>query len=267
MANVALTSNVYYDTDALAFISAASITSATQVMAINDLVIDLKSFGLWNKIVAVYPMIGGTATSHKFNLKDPRDLDAAYRLVFTSGWTHSATGALPNGTTGYADTKVNASTQLDIANNHMAYYSRTNSTTIGPFEMGCTSGSNLNLLCCGRSSDNLTIYNNGGSSYSTSTVTPYTGLFLGTRVGTGNTNITMYRNGNNLANGSAVNSGNVAGVNLNIYLGAQNSSGIAANFSNKECAFSSIGSGLTASDSTSLYTTIQKYNGYLNRQV
>ena len=30
----------------------------------------------------LYPMIGGTANAHKFNWKDPRDLDVAYRLVY-----------------------------------------------------------------------------------------------------------------------------------------------------------------------------------------
>ena len=54
---------------------------------------------------ALYPFVGGTATSHKFNLKDPRDLDAAFRLQFNGGWTHNSNGVTPNGTNGYADNK------------------------------------------------------------------------------------------------------------------------------------------------------------------
>ena len=30
---------------------------------------------------AIYPFVGGTATTHKFNLKDPADINAAFRLV------------------------------------------------------------------------------------------------------------------------------------------------------------------------------------------
>jgi hypothetical protein len=37
-------------------------------------------FGIWRKTHAIYPLLGGTASAHKFNLKDPRDLNAAYRL-------------------------------------------------------------------------------------------------------------------------------------------------------------------------------------------
>ena len=67
------------DTDAQAFITATGITDNTQKNSINQLVLDLKSYGVWSKIKAIYPFVGGTATTHKFNLKDPRDLDAAYR--------------------------------------------------------------------------------------------------------------------------------------------------------------------------------------------
>jgi hypothetical protein len=109
------------DADATAFIVAAGITNLTQASAINTLVTDLKSAGVWTKMKALYPFVGGTASQHKFNLKDPRDLDAAYRLVFSGDWTHSSTGAKPNGTTGYADTFV--------ANNLMAQ----NSVSIGVY--------------------------------------------------------------------------------------------------------------------------------------
>jgi hypothetical protein len=50
------------------------------------------------------PVCWGTASQHKWNLKDPRDLDAAYRLQFNGGMTHSANGILFNGTNGWADT-------------------------------------------------------------------------------------------------------------------------------------------------------------------
>jgi hypothetical protein len=93
-----------YDSDAQAFFTAAGITDTTQKNAVNQLVLDLKSYSLWNKMNAIYPFVGGTATTHKYNLKDPRDLNAAYRLSFAGGWTHSSNGVTPNGVNGYADT-------------------------------------------------------------------------------------------------------------------------------------------------------------------
>jgi hypothetical protein len=92
------------DADALAFLAAAGITDVTITSAICTLVTTMKADGTWAKCNAIYPMVGGTATTHKFNLKNPLDTNAAFRLTFTGGWTHSANGALPNGTNAYADT-------------------------------------------------------------------------------------------------------------------------------------------------------------------
>ena len=96
------------DTDAQAFITAASITDGTQQSAVNQLVLDLKSANVWTKIKAAYPMVGGTATSCKWNLKNPVDSNAAFRLVFNGGGTFSANGYLPNGTNAFAIPNINA---------------------------------------------------------------------------------------------------------------------------------------------------------------
>jgi hypothetical protein len=97
-----------FDPDAQAFITAAAITDPTQQTAIDNLVIGLKTDGLWTNMNVIYPLVGGTASSHKYNLKDPRDLDVAYRLAFFGGWTHDSNGITPNGTNAYADTFYNS---------------------------------------------------------------------------------------------------------------------------------------------------------------
>lgn len=99
-----------FDPDAQAFITAANITDSIQQNAINQFVIDLKIDNLWDKMKAIYPFVGGTAFSHKWNLKDPRNLNIAFRLIFNGGMTHSATGVLFNGTNGWADTSAITST-------------------------------------------------------------------------------------------------------------------------------------------------------------
>src|SRR5262245_27713895 len=94
---------VVFDSDAQAFITAAGITDDTQEAALHTLVIAAKANGWWTKCFAIYPMVGGSASSHKYNLKDPQDTNGAYRLDFQGGWSHTSSGADPNGTTGYAD--------------------------------------------------------------------------------------------------------------------------------------------------------------------
>ena len=93
-----------FDPDAGAFINVTGI-GGIQAVAINNLVNELKTAGLWNGLLAIYPMVGGTAYTHKFNLKNPQDTNAAYRLSFAGGWTHNSSGAKPDGVSGtYADT-------------------------------------------------------------------------------------------------------------------------------------------------------------------
>ena len=109
------------DPEAQAFITAASISDSTQQEAINMLVGDLKFFSIWDKMKAIYPMIGGNSTAHSYNLRNV----AQYQLSFVGGWTHSATGAQPNGVNAYADTGLNISTQYTnyLASHHLSIYS------------------------------------------------------------------------------------------------------------------------------------------------
>lgn len=106
--------NSYYsvwDNDAEAFISAANVSG--QGNSIRTLVAALKAAGIWSKLRAIYPFVGGTAASHKYNLKDPRDLDEAYRLNFYGGWTHYVSGPYGNGSNSYADTNLNPFLRLN----------------------------------------------------------------------------------------------------------------------------------------------------------
>jgi hypothetical protein len=98
------------DASATTFITAAGLTDETQKSAINTLVKDLKRFNLWSKIKAFYPFVGGSATSHKFNLIDPRDTNDAYRLTFSGGWTHDTMGIKGNNSNTVANTNLSLKT-------------------------------------------------------------------------------------------------------------------------------------------------------------
>jgi hypothetical protein len=112
------------DPDAQAFITAAGITDATQINAINTLVLDLKASGVWAKLQAFYPFVGGTATTHKYNLIDPRDLDAAFRIAFAGGVTHNSNGITGNAINGTANTFYVAAVNGSLNNSHLSIYQR-----------------------------------------------------------------------------------------------------------------------------------------------
>jgi hypothetical protein len=75
---------IVYDADALAFLNAAGIVDQNISYGINELVIGLKNNNLWNKMFAFYPFVGATENSCKFNLRNPQNTNAAYRLSFSS---------------------------------------------------------------------------------------------------------------------------------------------------------------------------------------
>lgn len=99
-----------YDTDAQAYFDVNTGLTTTQKDAVNTLVLDLKTYSLWTKIYAFYPLVGGTASAHKWNLIDPRDLDVAYRLTFFGTITHNSSGIQSDGTSGYANIHFNPTT-------------------------------------------------------------------------------------------------------------------------------------------------------------
>ena len=252
-----------FDPDAQAFITAANITNTTEQNAINTLVVSLKGYGIWSKMKAIYPFVGGTASTHKWNLKDPRDLDVAFRLVFNGGWTHSATGALPNGTNGFADTYVNILNNLNQNNSHVSVYSRTNNNALTSLIGAYTGGSGFtnSIIITPRYStlgSYLNMFSNGGGNSTPATDT--LGLKLLNR-----TSSTFFNYFNPVK--YTLNLTSVTGANLNLYLAANNNNGTGVNYSNRETAFSSIGDGLTDTEAANLYTAVQNYQVALSRQV
>jgi len=248
------------DADATAFITAAGITNLTQASAINTLVNDLKTYGLWTKMKAIYPMVGGTATSHKFNLKDPRDLDAAFRLAFTvTGWTHTSTGAKPNGTSAYANTFLNESTTLLNNNSHISFYSRTDLDSTS-CDIGVTTG----LIESNIYSKIGSIFypriqaNNGGVNVG---IVSSQAFYLSNRVNS--SQVFGYRNTTKY-----ILSSNSSGrINSVFYLAANYKDGVAQHLSSREQAFASIGDGLTDTEATNFYNSVQKFQTTLGRQI
>lgn len=253
------------DADAQAFIDAAGITDATQQSAINTLVTDLKGYGIWSKMKAIWPFVGGTSSTHKWNLKDPRDLDAAFRLVFSGGWTHSSTGALPNGTNGYADTKLNPSSILTQNSTHLATYLRTDTNGLHMDIGASTNTTSSSILIYGRFSGN-SIADTGFYLTSRISVAVANSLGLYTIKRTANNNLKLFKNGSEIGNNTTTD--NTLLPNSTTYISAINDgTGALSQFSNRQVAFASIGDGLTDTEAANLYTAVQAYQTTLSRNV
>lgn len=249
-----------FDPDAEAFINVTGI-SGTNATAINNLVIALKNQNMWVDMVAIYPMIGGTATTHKYNLKNPQDTDAAFRLNFVGGWTHSSSGAKPDGVSGtYADTFFVPQTHFAGLNDaHVSYYSFTNNAAADDVELGATNATAAGetLLAMRFSDGNQYAFLNkigasGGASGNSS------GLLVAVRNGT---STIAYKNAVSVVNTSA---GTAAFTSRKIYLGAQNDGTTGYRNSSRGCSFASLGYGL---DGANLSVIINNYQTELGRNV
>ena len=256
-----------YDPDAQAFFTASGLTGATNLTAINTLVVALKGYGIWTKMKAIYPIIGGTAALHKWNLKDPQDTNAAFRLVFSGGWSHTSTGALPNGVNAFANTFLSPSTSLTNNNTHMSYYSRTN--TLGPNKglIGASVGGSFIPLFTiyGRSGSNVFFMDSYNYLTNRNQQTEPSGqsFLLSTRISS--TSFKSFRNASLVATSPNTNGDNVTGINFPISIGGLNLGGAVSQFSDFQCAFSSIGDGLTDTEAANFYTAVQAFNTTIGR--
>lgn len=251
------------DPDAQAFLTAAAITDATITTAINTLVLDLKSNNLWTKMKAVYPFVGGTATTHKWNLKDPQDIDAAFRLTFHGGITHTTNGIL-GAVNGYANTYLVPINILSLNSTHISYYSRTTQANSGNVEMGSNPVGNQggSLLIIKYSDGNSYFRVNSPASYIQYLNPDSKGFYMSNRTAVGVIN--GWKNNIKVANGS-FGSGTLS--NLSMLINAWNNQGSITDFSQKNCAFSSIGDGLNDTEAANFYTIVQNFQTTLNRQV
>jgi hypothetical protein len=251
------------DADAVAFLAAAGITDVTITSAICTLVTTMKADGTWSKCSAIYPMVGGTATTHKFNLKNPLDTNAAFRLSFVGGWSFSANGALPNGTNSYANTFYNTSANGLLNSHHISYYSRTN-VTAAQVEIGYSTNvpSPISSLITARFSGTTRFRINSGFVDVTGADTDSRAYYIANR--TASNVVNGWRNSTKIANGTTA-STNLS--NINYSLSAFNNINTQQFFSTKECAFASIGSGLTDAEALALYNSVQAMQTTLSRNV
>jgi len=252
-----------YTARTTAFATATGITDVTILGALNTFDLGLISNSLDTKMKALYPFVGGTASTHKFNFMDARDLDVAFRLQFYGGGTHSSTGYKPNGTNAYADTFIKPSVNYSsILNVHLSTYSRTQVRS--GVDIGVSTLNNFHLSA-DLNLSGIYGFSNISSSYAANfSSNPSTGLFIANRES--NVSNKIIRN-NTILNTSTTNVGTGGSLDsANVYLASLNI-GAGSLFSAREQAFTSLGLSLTNAEASTFYNLVQDMQVTLSRNV
>jgi hypothetical protein len=131
-----------YDASAQAYFTANSayITSTADKNAINTFYLGCKSDGFYTKIKGMWLLNWGAAAGCKWNLVNPLDLDAAYRIVWNGGWVFSSSGATPNGVNAWANTFLVSQGTLGLNSTSFGVYSRTDVDRLAPSIGNVTGG-------------------------------------------------------------------------------------------------------------------------------
>jgi len=262
-----------FDPDALAFFgrvtSAGGTLSNTEKNAVNQLVLDMKSYGIWTSMKAIYPMVGASASACAQNLKS-----ASFTGSFSSGWTFSSNGATNNGTSAYMNTGFVPNGNLSQGSCGLSVYRRT------PVSVG---GSKVDIGGCGVPSPYLPIFYFKGKS-GTGTFEAGTYSYNGGEGGilvansqnigfyqlhrTSTTLVKGYNAGTILISNTNSNTAySVTQLTANLFLGGNNLNGTPTEFTDTQYAFASISNGLNDTEASNFYTAVQTFQTTLGRQV
>jgi hypothetical protein len=253
---------VAYDSDAQAFITAcanAGVTLSSTIQdAINNFVLGLKADSLWTKCYAIYPFVGGAAASHKFNLKDPQDADAAFRLTFAGSPTHDSNGVtFASASSQIANAYWNPTTYGLQNSIGTSVYSKTNNEETTCL-MGCSS-TNVIVLRPRRATNTMAVGICTSGVGATATNNDSSGFFTAVRVASNS--LKVYRNGTEILS-STVSSAGLP--NFNMGIGGRNAS-TPSEYCNKNIAMAIIHEGLNATEAGNLNSRHSTFQTALGR--
>lgn len=231
-----------------------SLTSAQRSIIDSTLVKPLLSSGLWNRMTALYPYIGGTAAAHSINLVNP----GVYSQVYTGGVTHNANGITNDGATGWVNTQIpnNAMAQDSV---HAMVYLRSNPrpAAVGSYLVGLQ-GSTFFII--NNPTGNMAYRVNDTSGTTTGNAT-LTGFIQSNRTSSTARSIT---NGGVTSASSQASSATNAGLMTHF---SSSATIPAPSTAIMNMAASSFGASMTADQITAYSAIIQSYQSALGRAV
>jgi hypothetical protein len=250
-----------YTTRTAAFATATGITDATILNALNTFDTGLISNGLDTKMKALYPFVGGTSTTHKYNFMNAQDTDAAFRLQFNGGWVHSSNGVKGNGTNTFANSFL---TPINVISN-------INSTSVSMYLREDNTNSNLSLYSrnsiTGNGGIDIWRYNSNtyysvNSNEISGPANTTKGHYIATRIVSNQMKL--------IKGGSVISTSNTSVTNLPNYpvvLGGYGDGTSASYIDNTTYSFTHIGDGLTDAEASTFYNLVQALQTSLSRQV
>lgn len=241
------------------FITTAGITGTTEINAINLLVADLIYYGLINKFISVYPMIGGTSVTTSYNLIDPR----VFRITWVNAVVFASTGVRSSGAiNNYGNTNIPALTTGNF-NGHLSFYGRLNTIgTCSAIGAGVSFNPTFRTSIVNTLAAPVGSYN-GEQSVTAAAIVNNSGLWTVSR--TNNSLIEFYQGSTLLGTNTNAQTSRLGGETIQILAINQGGFGGVNPSTLQECQFVTIGQSLTATDVANLNTSIVNFQTNLGR--
>lgn len=273
MSNTINVSTNTVDADPYLYINASE--NQSYETPIVNLFTSLKEQGLYNKIQAFYPFLGTTQAQHKWNAKNPQDTNAAFRLQFFGGGTHSNLGYQCNGTNAYANTFIKHSDTNPLNNGFTIVFGTNNYKGSVSYDIGFQGGApyyyGYSLVVnvgnpLRRIQAQMNKYISGGTTggnVEENNVADIRGGVTATSIG--NNLRKLYRNKSLRA---IQNTGLIDSVtsSFELFIGALNNSGASFGHSNQRIQFTAIHEGLTDAEVVALHTIIDNFENAIGRK-
>lgn len=253
----------FIDPDVQDFLDASGITDETIINALNNFVVALKAENFWVRFIAIYPLVGGTAATHKWNLIDPQDTDAAFRYTFGGTVTHASTGATI-GASGNMRSKIVPATHLTLGAHSVHAYIRNNDMAGNKMIYGASDGTNFTQI----NPPNATFTAIDGTlALGDIAVVMAASTRLISLVRTATNALALYRSGVSIATNTETISALVPG--FDIWFGSRNNMGTPDFPSVYEFALAMVenGTGFTSGEMTTLNSIVDTFETDLGRQV
>jgi hypothetical protein len=216
------------------------------------------TLNIWSKYIAIYLMRFASSVGNKYNLVDPRNLDAAYRSTFVGSPTHDANGVKGNGSSQYINTHINASSNLPSLGHASVYIHE--SAGHSSMALGAVNAAANGLSFSSRwGADDALVASIGGfvpdhGDTPLPSNTDGSGYYQLHRPTS--TSKKIYKHGSLIATRSFTATGNPS---LDIYLLARNDNGTATFFNNRTVSMVTFGSAMTDAEAACANSAVQAY--------
>jgi hypothetical protein len=249
------------DSSVYVYTQAAGITGSSTISALNTFVSGLKTAGLWDKMIAIYPFIGTNINASRLNLKDV-SLNTT-QVNYSGSWSTSLSGSYNNNTASYGIlsniTPTYVHPLINSQSLHMSYLSYDTPTT-GGFAMGATTGS-IGTETGSAIFISPTEISSSANNVLTGSLTTGgpVGLITVSRTGSGNFKLWKNRVPTTITARAS------ASLSNNIYLNSVNIGNTSVSSSQNTVAYTSVGAGLTDDEVYTYYELVNNFQKNIGR--